>query len=227
MNWLRTYYVWCLGTALLAHPLQAAVFVHSVNLGSQTAGWTNLVNLPQFNPTLGDLASVTLRIYGTLDGSAGIENLEDKFSSIAAYLLGDFRVYDAGQQEVLNLALSATQNQVVDPFDGELDYGGTSGYTFGDLQASGQTSVSYLIPGDDLSAFIGLGTLSYTVATSDNSYGESSAGTFAFFSSLLGSGTLQITYTTAILPEPTTMANFVLAMGVVYLLRNKRKRYAR
>jgi len=38
-----------LGLTLLARPLPAAVFVHSVNLAPQNAGWTNAVNLPQFD----------------------------------------------------------------------------------------------------------------------------------------------------------------------------------
>lgn len=216
-----------LSLTLLARPLPAAVFVHSVNLAPQNAGWTNAVNLPQFDPSQGNLYSVSLRISGQLSGTAGIENLEDKFSAIAANMLGDFRVYDANDQLLLNLNLSQGMNWIVDAIDYNLDYDGTGGYTFNGLLTSGQTSASYLQPGDDLTPFIGLGVLNFTVATSDNSSGSSSAGAFAFFSSLLGSGTLEITYTTALIPEPTTLSSFLVALGIFTAIRKRNPPHAR
>ena len=207
---------------LLAGQVRAAVIVHSTTVAAQPAGWSQTVNLPQFDPNLGNLESVTLRIIGNISGDVGVENLEDKFSSVSANLAGSFGVYDQGNQLLLTLNLLQTGQQVVDPFDNMLDYGGTSGYTFGSLTASGNSSASYSSPGDNLMPFIGLGNLQFYIDVTDTSSGNSSGGNFAFWSALLGGATLEISYSTGNIPEPTTVAHLVVAAGICYVLRRRR-----
>lgn len=220
---LRLFVLGC----VLARQVGAAVFVHSTTIDAQSAGWTESVNLPQFDSNLGTLESVTLRIIGNVSGDVGIENLEDKFSSVAGNLAGSFGVYDQGNQLLLTLNLLQTGQQVVDPFDNTLDYGGTSGYTFGGLSASGNTSASYTSPGQDLLPFIGAGNLQFYINATDTSSGSSSGGNFAFWSALLSGATLEITYTTGLVPEPTTLAQLVVAAGICYALRRRRNHVRR
>ncbi len=206
-------------------PATAAVFVHSVNVGPQTAGWTNTAILPQFDPSLGQLGSVQIRFTGNLGGDVGVENLEDKFNTVYGTLAGSFQLFDQTNGLLLTLNLSQTGSTVLDPFDFNLDYAGASGYTFG-LSTSGVGSVSYATPGDNLSPFIGLGTLQYTIATSDDSSATAGSGLPAFFSLLSGSGTLEITYETALIPEPGTMVTFGAALaGCLALRRRERKNW--
>lgn len=210
-----------LGALLLTvvSPASASVFVHSVNVGPDTAGWTNTALLPQFDPSLGTLQSVQIRITGELNGDVGVENLEDKFNTVYGNLAGTFNVYDATNGLALTLNLTQTGSQVLDPFDFNLDYGGTSGYTFG-LATNGSASALYT---SDLGSFIGLGNLLYTITTSDDSSATAGSGTPAFFSLLSGSGTLEITYTTATIPEPGTMLTLGAALaGCAFLRRRQR-----
>lgn len=161
--------IWTIGavaTLLLAvSQAPAAVFVHSVNVGPETAGWTNSAMLPQFDPNLGTLESVQIRITGELSGNVGVENLEDKFNTVYGTLDGTFRVYDPTNGLALTLDLTQTGSQVLDPFDFNLDYGGASGYTFG-LSTNGSVSVLYT---SGFTPFIGLGNLLYSITTSDDS----------------------------------------------------------
>lgn len=210
-----------LGCAL-AHQGGAAVFVHSTTVDAQAAGWSQTVELPQFDSNLGALESVTLRLIGNVSGDVGVENLEDKFSSVSGNLAGSFGVYDQGNQLLLTLNLLQFGSQIVDPFDNNLDYGGTSGYTFGGLAASGSSSTSYTSPGDNLTPFIGSGNLQFYIDVNDTSSGSSSGGTFAFWSSLMGGATLEISYSTGNIPEPTTVAHLVVAAGICYALRRRR-----
>ncbi len=219
---IKSFLIIALLGCALARPGGAAVFVHSTTVNEQPVGWSQTVNLPQFDPNLGTLESVTLRIIGNVNGDVGVENLEDKFSSISGNLAGSFEVYDQGNQLLLTLNLLQTGQQVVDPFDYTLDYGGTSGYTFGSLTASGNSSASYTSPGDNLVPFIGLGNLQFYIDVTDTSSGSSSGGNFAFWSALLGGATLEISYSTGNIPEPTTMAHLVVAAGICYALRRRR-----
>lgn len=160
-----------------------------------------------------------IRITGELNGDVGVENLEDKFNTVYGNLAGTFNVYDATNGLALTLNLTQTGSQVLDPFDFNLDYGGTSGYTFG-LATNGNASALYT---SDLGSFIGLGNLLYTITTSDDSSATAGSGTPAFFSLLSGSGTLEITYTTATIPEPGTMLTLGAALaGCAFLRRRQR-----
>lgn len=208
-------------------PLQAAVFVHNVSVGPQAAGFTNNVNLPQFDPSLGQLISVQIRIEGSFDGEVGVENIEDKFNTIYGTLAGAFQVLDDDDDLILNLNLSQTGDLVVDPFDGNLDYGGTSGYTFTGLNPSGASSLLYYIHNDDLSPFIGLGNLLYTITASDDSFATAGEGTPVYYSLLSGTANFEITYTTAVIPEPAAVANLAVALSVCYALRRRRQLVSR
>lgn len=200
----------------------AATFTYSTDVGPQTAGWTNTAYLPQFDPLLGDLISVNLRFTGSLNGQVGVENEEDKFNVIYGVLAGFFNIYDSSNNLILNLSLSQTGSTVVAEFDYDLDYGGASGYTFG-LGTSGQSSTGYG-PLTDVSAFVGNGNLAYTVSAGDNSYGMSGTGNPFYFSLLNGMGTLEITYTTSVVPEPGALIKWGGLLGLCLALRNKQRR---
>jgi hypothetical protein len=218
---IKSFLMFALLGGALACPAGAAVIVHSTTIDPQAVGWSETVNLPQFDPNLGALQAVTLRIIGNISGDVGVENLEDKFSSVAGNLAGSLEVFDQGNQLLLTLNLLQTGQQVVDPFDNNLDYGGTSGYTFGSLTASGNTSAYYIPPGHDLTPFVGVGTIQFYINAADTSFGSSSGGNFAFWSALMGGATLEISYTTGLIPEPTTMAHLVVAAGICYALRRR------
>ena len=208
---------------LAAAPARAAVIVHSVDVGPDTVPWSENVQLPQYDPAFGTLQSVQIRYTGTLSGDVGVENLEDKFNTIFGTMDGTFGIYNDLNELLLSLHLVQTGSQVADPFDFNLDYGGASGYTFG-LSATGGNSVTYT---SNLEPFIGLGTLQYSVASSDNSFGTAGAGLPAFFSLLSGSGTLEIVYSTGSVPEPSTLLTFGMALAGCLLFRRRSTRFAR
>ena len=204
-------------------PAQAVIVSFSTEIGREEAGWTNTAYLPQFNNRANPLESVSLQFHGSLDGAVGVENLEDKFNTIAGTLQGGFSLRDASNNVVLTLGLQQTGSTVANPFDYQLDYDGTSGYTF-TLTASGAGSRTFA---GDLSAFIGSGNLQYFVTLDNTSYGSAGVGTPASFSQVFGSGLLEITYTATTLPEPTTFSNFVFGLTIVISLRRWRHKFRR
>lgn len=206
----------------------AATFVHSVNVGpaNATLGWTNTVLLPQFDSGLGTLISVTLRYYGNINGDLGVENIDDKFDLITGTLAGFFNIYDASNNLQVALSLNRSDNFVADPFDGDLDYGGTSGYTFS-LSTNGQQATVYTDPPLDLSPFIGLGNLTYTVVAGNNSIATAGAGTPIWYSLLNSGGTLEITYETSVVPEPGALLRWSGLIGLCLAIRRQNRRVSR
>ena len=63
---IKSFLIIALLGCALARPGGAAVFVHSTTVNEQPVGWSQTVNLPQFDPNLGTLESVTLRIIGNV-----------------------------------------------------------------------------------------------------------------------------------------------------------------
>ena len=201
----------------------AALFCGAaMSISSRAVGFTNNVGLPQFNPSLGNLLSVTLRYTGMFTGDVGVENADDKFNTIYGVLDGTFEIRDSGNALVLSLNLQQTGSTVVAEFDGDPDFGGASGYTFG-LSTNGVVSFSYTLPAQ-LLPFIGLGSLSYAVSAGDQSYGASGTITPFFTSSLNGSGTLEITYTTEVIPEPGSLARWAGVVRDAYRHRTRLRR---
>lgn len=201
----------------------AATFTHQVVIPTEGADWSHVVQLPQFDASLGDLSSVQIRILGGLGGTLGVENLDDKFNLVFGNFGGTFEVRDGNNDVVLTLNLSQTGSVVLDPFDFDLDYGGTSGYTFGGLGSTGQVSHGYAQGVDDLSPFIGLGTLSFTVDLADNSSATAGSGTPAYFSTLNGFGLLEITYGANVVPEPDHLISVAVLLSLCMVARHRRK----
>ncbi len=207
-TWSALFVAGCLAWSSLA---SAAVFTYSVNIPAGDANWSTPVELPQFDPANGELQRVVIRISGAISGSLGVENMEDKFNLVFGTLAGQLLVQDASNATVLDLSLSQTGSTVLDPFDSELDYAGTSGYTFNNLGSSGSTLADYYVTFYDFSGYIGLGHVDYTVSLVDNSTASAGFGVPAFESFINGGATLEISYWTAVIPEPSNLAT----MGIV------------
>ncbi len=214
-----------IGCGLLGlSPARAAVFTHTVTIPSTSADWLNQVVFPQYDPINGSLERVTISVSGTISGQVGVENIEDKFNLIMASLAATLRLYDDQAASVLTLNLSQTGNVVVDPFDGDIDYDGASGYPFTTLTASGSASDAYQnYFGDDLSRFIGTGNIIYTGSLANASSASAGFGTPEWFSTVFGGATFQITYESAVVPEPASLMSVSMVLALAMLVRRARR----
>jgi hypothetical protein len=218
-------------TALVAAlgwtPVQSAIISHEVNINQAATPWSvSELVLPQFDPLIGTLTSVELRYTGWIFGELGVENLEFKFDLVFGTLSGGFTVMQ-GETLLMELDVYREGQILLDSFDGDIDFAGTSGYTFNDLSTSGVQSVFYVQDGPGIDAFIGTGTMSFNSTAEDTSFVTAGAGNPAFFSSVQAQGKLEVFYNyhETVIPEPS---NLVLLGGMLGILFHRTlRRYRR
>ena len=208
--------LWC------ATVSDGAVIVQNFEMEPQSDSWNHTFSVQQFNSAQGHLESVQIKIYGNIAGNLGVENIEDKFNYISGTIGSTFGAYLPSEQSAfVSLYLAGTGSVVRDPFDGQLDYGGQSGYTFS-LSTDGDRAETYL---DDptFSLFVGTGIVPIEMVAlhfSSATAGEGTPIQNASFSSL---GKMEITYTYGEVPEPTSLL-FTGLIGAAIYLRTRRPR---
>jgi len=197
--------------------VHSAIISHEVNINQAATPWSieSLV-LPQFDPLIGTLTGVELRYTGWILGELGVENLEFKFDLVFGTLSGGFTLLQ-GETLLMELDIYREGQVLLDSFDGEIDFSGSSGYTFNSLATSGVQSVFYVQNGPGIDAYIGTGTMSFSSTAEDTSFATAGAGNPAFFSAVQAQGKLEVFYSyhETVIPEPS---NLVLLGGVLGIL---------
>lgn len=115
---------------------------HTVVLDQRGAGWVDEVRVPRFDPTLGELRRVGVRVEVAATTDLAVENLAPTpvaLSAVAGGAVG-FDPTDALAAFGLPAELTATEPRALalDAFDGALDHDGASGT---DLRALGTVAV--------------------------------------------------------------------------------------
>jgi len=208
-------------------PLRAAILSHELLIDQAATPWSvaNLV-LPQFDPLVGTLTLVTIRYTGWILGDLGVENFESKFDLVFGTLGGRFSLSQDASL-LFNLDVYREGSVLLDPFDGNVDFAGTSGYTFSSLATSGVQSVTFVQDGPGIETYLGAGTVTFSSSAEDTSFVTAGAGNPAFFSSVQAQGKLEVFYTyhEKVIPEPS---NLVLVGGLLGLLFDRTwRRYRR
>lgn len=143
--------------------VRAEETVHNVTLPDiYFNSWTGNVSLPKFDPSLGQLqrADLEMRVLGV--GKFAFESLDSKFSYSGHNV---FELEVLLKRPDLTTMLRAYDSQVVDysvgPFDGVVDFEGTSGFTnfafFNGAAENGDWT------GDDFARFIGSSSIASDV----------------------------------------------------------------
>lgn len=207
----------------------AAIISHEVNINQAATPWSvSELVLPQFDPLIGTLTGVELRYTGWIFGELGVENLEFKFDLVFGTLAGGFAVLQ-GETLLMELDVYREGQVLLDSFDGDIDFAGTSGYTFSDLSTSGVQSVFYVQDGPGIDAFIGTGTMSFSSTAEDTSFVTAGAGNPAFFSSVQAQGKLEVFYSyhETVIPEPSNLVLLGGVLGILFHRTLRRFRRAR
>jgi hypothetical protein len=196
--------------------VQAGTITYSSAVAHST-DWTDTLTLPEFNPSLGTLNSVSLTLTSSLSTTLGIGNISNTIpppsgnplpSSGTASETTTFTVTSA-----LPLGLMPIISNPSVPFTGL-----AAGAVQTNLPAS-QTdfhSYSYTSP-VDLAGFTGVGSISFGATTATTTSLTYTGGTsYAYTSGPSSAGLgVSVTYNFTPIPEPSTFA--LLAVGVVGL----------
>jgi hypothetical protein len=146
---------------LTASSLAVKTVTYTSDLPSEVTDWERNHTLPYFDPDLGNLISVdfTASLNATLDGKA--ENMGPS-EVVGSYIDVDADMYvDMINKDRLPLHLKlATAPLTVSPYDGNLDYGGTSGFSSSDADSI-LGNIYYDDPAET-AKYVGKGTFNLT-----------------------------------------------------------------
>lgn len=172
------------------------------------------VEFNEFNTALGSLTSITLSLQASFSGTVGVENLSNAPDVAAGIIAGSVMVADNGGAFVAEVfPVAAGPSHDFTPFDGTLDYAGTSGATDSVNGAPVSTSVTAPPPAPVLSEFSGTGSIFLSLAASTFPIVQGME-TESVTETANAHATVQLTYTytpASAVPEPATMAMLAAA----------------
>jgi len=163
------------------------------------------LQLPKFDPALGTLQSVKISVNFGAQGDLEFENLDNAPRHVFIDVLIYVRMYRGVDVLLSPVAVMPTLNQWLDAYDHVPDYMGPSGIAIPGVTLTAPTEyLEYTAPGDDLSPYIGPGTIPYTFrASATASFQGSDNVNVHYPATAQASATVVYTYTPPTLPGLT------------------------
>lgn len=152
----------CLTGAVLAltvasSAVEAASITHTTSVPLMDTDFSGvLLNLPKFDPLLGNLTGIDLGFSGTIVSDIRMENRSAKAASLNGTASAVLTLDQPDLGSISSL-LSASVNFIAAKYDGSTDFAGNSGTSFLGVQANG--GASYLISNALFSHFVGMGNI--------------------------------------------------------------------
>ncbi len=165
----------------------------SATLGPMPTDTVQTLALSQFDPRLGQLTGVDVIVNGTLTSEAKVENLGSSPANVDAELTGDLTITGPGGAHVTVHSVGNPQG-TAGAFDGQADLQGNDTWDSGKLQFQApQQSVSLSAGLNDLSGFVGTGSVNLTASSTATGCGCGAGNLLAMIRSV-ESGNVQIVY---------------------------------
>jgi hypothetical protein len=195
-----------------APALQQSV-TEDVSFDSAKTDSVRTATLPQFNPSLGTLESIDIYNNGTLSSQIQIENQDPTASAVMGTVSGTLALSLPGAP-TLNTTLQPVNEQAnVGAYDGTVGFDGVSGHDFGVQTASGSATETLTAGTNDLSGFIGTGTVQVT-ETADATSSASGPGNLLSSVASTSTADVKVVYNYS-QPAPLAPGNYEVVQPTV------------
>lgn len=162
------------------------------------------LQLPGFDSSLGTLLGVTLSFNGFASQQAQGENYGGTASPYTYSVTSALSLQRVGGPTVFDFEpVTLTGSGNLAAFDGGYDFAGPSGFSSGLVTTP--LSGLYVVPEELLASYLGLAPIDFTANLTGSSL-VSGPGSFLTMTSNGAEGTLGVTYTYALIPEPSAYA---------------------
>jgi hypothetical protein len=192
-----------------AVPAEADLLVYTGGLNGQSSdpypnsfpplSYNGSIALTQFDPSLGTLNSITIDLSSVFIYGTQFENKSPNSGSTVTKNITQQLTIGS----LLDTGLVAyNKTWTVSPYDGTVDYAGTSGFTVN--ESSGAKNVSSTLTGVNMSPYIGTGSMLFDVYSNASFSGGFTGGNGSFINSQNFATTVKVTYdyTPAVDPVP-------------------------
>ncbi len=200
----------------------------SLTVGPTTTDFSSTFTFNQFTPGVGQtLTGVEITLQGVVNGTIRIENTGGSPITATGLLRATVSLTRPGGGAITQVIPVGTQVRSLTAFDGNIDFGGTSGFT--SAATGSQTSGPTIYTGALLTDFLGAGTVDLPVSATGTSTATGGGNIVSSFStSATATATLRYTYTDSspATPEPGTWAMLAAgaSTGLVALRRRRRNK---
>lgn len=206
---------------------EAGMVTYSDSISVTTTNWSNHLNVSKFDTSLGTLNSVTITFGGTVVSNAKVESLDAALSTITAKSSAELTLKYSDGTLLFDETPTNSKTFNASAFDGVIDFGGTSGHSFGDVTATiSPNDTTVLTSGTEFAAFEGSGTYSFITATSDHS-STTGAGNLISQVSTKAGDNVSVTYNytaASTVPEPSSAVTAAIGAAVCGLVACLRRR---
>lgn len=165
--------------------------VQTVNFANGKANTIGTQLLNQFDPSLGALQSIQIKVDGRIISDIKIENLDDQSSAVAGTVSGNVLVSGPGFNLNVNILGNAAISQTLGAYDGTTDFGGTSGVSLGSKTATGSNTQT--LTGSNMDSYIGTGTVNLSFLAQATTQASGGGNLMANITNQ-GGGTVTVTY---------------------------------
>ena len=166
---------------------------HCVSVPLASTNWNTTISIPKFTGDCECLQSVCFQLCGHVEGTAKFESMDASATTVAMNLQSTITLSRPDLSPLVVVIPLANTSDNVTAFDGTIDFGGTSGRTYGGLSGDDIDSMCSTAPAD-FALFCGTGNIDLPIGALGTSYG-SGAGNLILQFSTSASANATVTYT--------------------------------
>lgn len=214
---MRLFLAVVLGILVSPMIATAAIVTYSDSIPFTATDWSSSVSIPQFNPALGTLDSITMTLTSRVRGSIRLESQDAAPALVNTALAADVELLRPDHSMFASGVPTVSNSDFLTAYDGVLDFAGTSGRSYLNLNQS--DSDTLVILGSDLDAalFSGVGNVVLPVSAVGQSTADGAGNLLLIFNTQAAADvTVEYNYT---VPEPATFA--LVGLGALLLRRRR------